>query len=90
MRHGANDNDGASRTDERQKGRVMSHTITLPVSEYKDLLHKTVGVTAYQRAARREEDAIAAANKAVDDVLLNACQGCLAAGRAPHSGECPF
>lgn len=62
-------NDGASRTDERQKGRAM-YMVTITHDEYKDLLHKTVGVTAYQRAARREEDASAAANKAVNDVLL--------------------
>lgn len=62
--------DGASRTDERQKGHNMQHMVTITLDEYKRLLHCTVGAAAYTRAARRQEDAPAAAEKAVNDALL--------------------
>lgn len=50
-------------------------TITIPVAEYKHLLHCTVGVDAYARAARDGAltgEASAAAEQAVNEALLDA------------------
>lgn len=49
------------------------HMVTITLDEHRRLLDRTVGVTAYARAARNGAltgEAAAAANKAVDDVLL--------------------